>query len=230
MKRRLLLSMAWAALILAGPANAQLKLSDFFIDLNPATQSEDLYAENLGQERLFLKVSVVEVQDPGQETEEIVDIADPRELGLLVSPQRLVVEPGGEKRIRVLALAPTDRDRFFKVTVTPVVGDVESEQTIGVKLMIAYAAWVFLRPEGAVPHLTGVREGRVLRVRNSGGTHAELTGGRQCASDSMGSCEGIERFRVLAGQEKEIELPYPDNEAPIDFKVLYAGQADKVAF
>ena len=230
MKVRYLMAAGWAALGFAGPANAQLKLSDFFLDLDPVTQSEDLYAENLGQERMYLKVSVVEVTDPGLSTEGVHEIADPRELGLLVSPQRLVVEPGGEKRIRILALEPAMKDRFFKVTVTPVVGEIESEQMIGVKLMIAYAAWVFQRPEGATPNLIGWREGNVLKVRNEGGTHAELTGGKQCAPAAPGSCDTIDRVRILAGQEKEIALPYPANPAPVAFKVLYAGKADPVSF
>ncbi|MDJ0921730.1 MAG: hypothetical protein QNI84_11425 [Henriciella sp.] len=212
------------------PAQAQLRLSDFFIDLYPGATSGEIYAANEGSDPLYLKVTAEEVIDPGLETESVRDVVDPRELGLLVSPQRLIVNEGEEKRIRLVALEQPEADRFYKVTVTPVVGEIESDEMIGVKLMIAYAAWVFVRPEDGAPALTARREDGALIVKNDGTTHAELTGGKQCASADRDSCEKIDRFRVLAGREKRIDLPMPENAAPIEFNVLYASEVEKVAF
>ncbi len=209
-------------------AQAQLKISDIFVDLFPGRPSNQIFASNLGDERLYLKVTAEEVLNPGLEGEVTRNVKDPRELGLLVSPQRLVLDPGEEKRIRLVALENPTADRFFKVTVTPVVGEVESEDLIGVKVLIAYAAWVFVRPEGAAPKISGVRNGRTLTVRNTGNTHAELTGGKQCTSSSRDSCASIDRFRVLAGQEKTISLPR--ERETVEFKILYADQVGEISF
>ena len=222
----------WLALLLtfclSGPTQAQLKLSDIFVDLHPKHPSSQIFASNTGEERLYLKVTAVEVLNPGLDTEEIRDVTDPRALGLLVSPQRLIVEPGEEKRIRMVALARVQQDRFFKVTVAPIVGDIESEDLMGVKVLIAYAAWVFVRPDGAKPDISGIRKGRTLTVKNTGTTHAELTGGKQCVGSSRDTCESIERFRVLAGREKTVTLPKANE--PVRFKILYADQVDEIVF
>jgi len=215
-------------LLWAPAAQAQLKLSDIFVDLHPKRMSAQIFAANTGDERLYLKVTVVEVLNPSLETEEVRDVADPRELGLLVSPQRLVVEPGEEKRIRMVALEKVNEDRFFKVTVAPVVGDIESEEMMGVKVLIAYAAWVFVRPEGGTPEISGTRNGRKLVVKNTGTTHAELTGGKQCTGAGRDTCDAIERFRVLAGREKTITLPRASE--PVRFKILYADQTGEISF
>lgn len=204
---------------LASPAAAQLQLNNFFIDLGDGQSPGELYAANRGDETLYLQVTVEEVLNPGSEEEETVRIYNPREAGVLVSPQRLVAQPGEEKRIRIVALDGTDTDRFFKLTVTPVVGDLESEDAIGVKVMIAYAAWVFLRPEGAEPEIVAEQTGDRFTVRNNGNTHAEITGIKQCEED--GACEDLTKFRLLAGSEKTLEL---ETEAPVTAKVLFAGK------
>ena len=203
-----------------GPAWAQLQLNDFFIDLGDGAKPGELYAANRGDETLYLQVTVEEVLNPGAEDEEIVKIANPREAGVLVSPQRLVAQPGEEKRIRIVALKDADEDRFFKLTVTPVVGDLESEEAIGVKVMIAYAAWVFLRPEGAEPMITAEQTGAVLTLRNEGRTHAEISNAKQCGDD--GACETIPKFLMMAGAEKVVELNSTD---PVEAKVMFAGKA-----
>ena len=204
-----------------GPASAQLQLNDFFIDLGDGAKPGELYAANRGDETLYLQVTVEEVLNPGAEDEEIIKIANPREAGVLVSPQRLVAQPGEEKRIRIVALKDANEDRFFKLTVTPVVGDLESEEAIGVKVMIAYAAWVFLRPEGAPhPWITAEQTGAVLTLRNEGRTHAEISNANQCGDD--GDCDTIPKFRMMAGAEKVVELNSAD---PVEAKVLFADKA-----
>ncbi len=218
-----------ASLLVSGVpvAHAQLKLSDFFIDLDQQTKANELFVSNTGNERMFLKIKASEVVDPGLESEEVISSENPRELGLLVSPQRVILEPGEEKRVRLVALADTDKDRFFKVNVTPVVGELETTETIGVKLLVAYAAWVFQRPENAEPELTVSRDDGKIKIRNIGTTHAEILPGKQC-SISGEECDDLTEVRVLVGHEKEIELPFPDNTAPLEMKAVFSGKSQLV--
>ena len=222
------LIIAVCLLVLVIPqAHAQLKLSDFFIDLAPQSKAEELFVSNTGNERLFLKIKAVEVIDPGLESESIISNEDPRKLGLLVSPQRVVLEPGEEKRVRLVGLEDTATDRFFKVNVTPVVGELETTETIGVKLMVAYAAWIFQRPDNAKPELIVSREAGKIKVKNIGETHAQIFAGEQCNINGK-ECVDIEKFRVLVGREKQIDLPFPDNTAPIEIKAIYSGKSETI--
>lgn len=206
-----------------GNAQAQLQLNEFFIDLDDGSTPGELYAANRGNETLYLQVTVEEVLNPGETNQEVIKISNPREAGVLVSPQRLVAQPGEEKRIRIVALDKTEDDRFFKVTVTPVAGDLESEEAIGVKVMIAYAAWVFQRPEQARPQIFAQQVGDVLTLRNTGNTHAEIVGIKQCAA--TGECENLQKFRLMAGKEKRLELA---SSAPVSAKIAYAGKSENL--
>ena len=107
-----LFSLAAASLSVAIPAYANLKLSDFYIDLHEKARSDSIYAANQGKETMYLKISVVEVINPGAENQEIRKVTDPKVLGLLVSPQRLVVKAGEEGRIPY-GLANRTRERSF---------------------------------------------------------------------------------------------------------------------
>ncbi len=215
-------------MLLAQPmfAQASLRLSDFFIDLHSDQRAGALFAKNEGADTLYLKVEVVEVLDPTADDSKTRSASDPRDLGLLVSPQRLVLKPGEEGRIRTLALAEPDTDRFYKVSVVPVTGTLATESPVGIKVMIGYSAWVFIRPRGALPKLAGQRQGRSLRLTNSGGTLAQLVMGEQCDSDNR--CEKLQPLRVLAGQQKKIELPY--DEGTTTFRMIWGNESRDLVF
>lgn len=207
-------------------AHANLKLSDFYIDLHEASRSDSIYASNLGKDMMYLKIKVVEVLAPNTDQQEIKEISDPKQLGLLVSPQRLVVKPGEEGRIRMVALSEPQQDRYYKITVEPVAGALQSKKQIGVKILVGYSAWAYIRPKGTSPLVTGRRDGKKLILSNSGGTLAQMMAGKICPVGTP--CEKMEPFRVLAGQQKTIELPHET--APVSFRITWGNEGQDISF
>ena len=214
-----------AAFLLIMQAQAQVKLSDFFVDLNSEEPANAIYATNQGTETLYLKIQIAEVLNPGEPEPELRHHPDPRELGLLVSPQRLVLQPGEENRIRLVALAKPSVDKFYKVTVVPVTGDLSTDAEVGVKIMVGYSAWAWIRPEGAEPIITAKRHGTKLILSNRGGTLAQMMLGKQCAGSV---CETIEPFRVLAGKQKTLNLPLGN--APVTFKMVWGVRSRELSY
>lgn len=219
-------SLAIATLFVVQPAHANLKLSDFYIDLHENGRSDSIYASNLGKETMYLKVSVAEVINPGADNQEIRKVANPKELGLLVSPQRLVVKAGEEGRIRMVALTEPEKDRFYKITVEPVAGRLQSKEQIGIKILVGYSAWAYVRPKGASPSVTGRRDGKKLILTNSGDTLARMMAGKICPAAS--SCEKIDPFRVQAGQQKTIDLTHKN--APVSFRMTWGNEGESLSF
>lgn len=225
-KTKTLLAAGAFAVALSAPAQANLKLSDFYIDLHEHSRSDSIYASNLGRDTMYVKVKVVEVLAPNTEREEIREVSDPKQLGLLVSPQRLVIKSGEEGRIRMVALNEPDEDRFYKITVVPVAGKLRNTQQIGVKILVGYSAWAYIRPKGQSPEISGRREGKKLILSNSGGTLAQMMAGKICPAEA--ACEKIEPFRVLAGQDKTIEVGHEN--APVSFRMTWGNQGTDVSF
>lgn len=206
-------------------ADASLRLNKFFVEADPSERPGEVFVTNEGNETLYVQITVEEVINPLSETPETLSSQSPEELGILVSPQRLVLQPGDEKRIRVVALENPNEDRFFKVTVTPVVGDIESNAAIGVKLMIAYGVWVFARPENAEPAISARAEARTLLVENDGGTHGEVRDIEFCPSSTPEACKTIDGYRLLAKNTEEHAFAEPGTAT---IKTLFRGRTNEI--
>lgn len=188
-------------------ANAELVLSQLVVDLSPGDRSRtDIEIWNRGADRTFVSVEPREIIAPGTASESSKEDPDPEKLGLLVSPARLILEPGQRRLIRIAAITPpSDRERVYRVTVKPVVGQLSSEAS-GLKVLVGYDMLVLVRPQHLEPHLTGERSGNKLTLRNDGNVSVELGHGQRC-DKSTNRCEALPGGRLYVGEEKEITAP-----------------------
>ena len=196
----------------ADPARAQIALERAIVDFSADDQRRsDIEVTNTGDETLFIEVTPRLVQDPGEPDEERVEVRNPRELGLLASPRRMVLEAGQRNLLRLSLLKrPVEKDRIFRVRVTPKFNDFETERT-GVRVVVAYNMLVIARPPDAVADLVATRNGRELKLANRGNSNALFLSGEQCAPGG-GDCQDLPTRRMYAGNEWTVTLPY-DTEA-----------------
>lgn len=227
---------ALACAFLATPASAQLAIDRLWVDFEPGTPNRaDLIIRNESTDRYYITVSPVEVKDAGAADEQRVETADPEQLGLLVSPNRLVLDPGSMRAIRVVSLnTQVASDRVYRIRVTPQVGDIETEATSGdargmtVKLLTAYDILVTVRPNKPDANLVAVREAGDLVIRNQGNTNTLLFDGAACPAGSSSAtpdaCEDLGARRLYAGNEWRI--PLKDAQAKVRFKERRFAGAD----
>jgi len=222
-----LISLAGLALAHAQPAVAGLSLSKVIVDLGPdAPPRDDIELWNDGKERLYVVVEPAEVTDPGLPSEGRRASADPQVTGLLVTPQKLVLEPDERKLLRIAAVAERPaRDRIYRVTIKPVAGPISADQT-ALKVFVGYATLVIYRPQHLDGTVTASRSGRQLTLRNAGNTNVELAQGEQC--DKAGqNCRDLGSNRLYPGADWTVALPY---DTPARFTVQVAGRSDRRAF
>ena len=195
-----------ATLVAPGTARAQLVLSELVVELHPsATRRHDIEVENSGTDMLFVAISPREVIGSG--TSDVIsrEEPDPEKLGLLVSPARMVLEPGKRKLLRIAALtSPVDRERVYRVTLKPVVGRLVTERA-GLKVLVGYEVLVLVRPLAPQLQVTGTRSGNSLTLRNSGNASVELLTGRLCEVAGE-KCHQLPSGRLYAGAEKTIAV------------------------
>jgi hypothetical protein len=215
----------FSGLALAGPcrfAVADMSLSQVIVDLGPdQPPRDDIEVANTGPERLYVVVEPAEIMSPGQPGEHREQRHDPEQLGLLATPNRLVLEPGQRKLVRIAALAPRgERDRIYRVVIKPVVGELAAQQS-ALRILVGYDVLVIVRPKKPVDGVTGSRSGRTLTIHNAGNTNAEIFEGRQC--DEAGkNCAELPAKRLYAGASWEQILP---RDAPVSYTVRIQGQA-----
>jgi Mat/Ecp fimbriae periplasmic chaperone len=196
------------------PAKAEMILSQVIVDLLPGNPPrEDIEVWNAGDDRMYVSAEPFEIRAPGTSGEERIAVADPEASGILVSPRRLVLEPGERRLIRIAAIGSRGpSDRIFRVSIRPVVGPISAEAS-ALKVLVGYDTLVLVRPERFVGDVEASRIGRSLTLANAGNTAQELFDGRQC--DETGSnCVNLPAKRLYPGVSWELTLPY-------DTPVLY---------
>jgi P pilus assembly chaperone PapD len=205
-----------AAALAATPAAGEISLSQLVVELGSGKgQRSDIEVWNNAPERAYVVVEPVEVVNPGTPAEQRTAQRDPEKLGLLVSPGRMVLEPGQHKLLRVaVAGGPSPRERVYRITVRPTVGQVSADVS-GLKILIGYEVLVLVRAGASKPQLVATRHGRTLTVRNVGATSVELADGKQCAAKNH--CQTLGGKRLYAGAEWNWTLP---GEGPADFMVM----------
>ena len=192
---------------------ANMVLSEAIIHFEPGKPlRKDIEVENpSNSENLYIEITPSIVAEPGTETEHRLTINDPRESGLLVTPNKLVVPPGGRKLVRVVSLQPLgEKERVYRVTFKPVIGDLETEQ-IGVKILVGYEVLVLMQPATPEPNLIAKRSGKSIFFENKGNTNILLREGKQCpdgASNDSESCQRLTGRRLYPGNSWTLELPY----------------------
>lgn len=191
----------FATASLATPAHAGIVLSQLIVDLQPGKDArQDIEVWNNSDARTYVAVEPREIVNPGTATEARRQDPDPEKLGLLVSPARMILDPGQRKLVRVAEIAaPETRERVYRVTVKPVVGPISSDES-GLKVLVGYDVLVLVRPAQPAPAVTYGRSGDTAPFRNDGNVSVEMVDGRQC--DPAGkSCSDLPGKRLYAGAQ-----------------------------
>ena len=191
------------------PASAQLAVDRLWIDFDASSNNRgDVVLRNESEDRYYISVLPSEIVNPGMDDEQRVEIADPEKLGLLVTPNRMVVDPEGMRAIRIVTLGKAvTQDRVYRVKVTPQVGEIQSEAVdpnnrgVSLKLLAAYDLLVTVRPPNGESRLVAERTSDSINIRNDGNTNTLLYEGKLCATNDANSesCSDVGARRMYPG-------------------------------
>ena len=216
----LLLFVAYFTVAPISSVSANMVLSEAIIHFEPGKPlRKDIEVSNPTEENLYVHIEPKVVLEPGTENERRESISDPRDSGLLVTPNKIVVPPGGRKLVRLVSLKPLGEDeRVYRVTFKPVVGELDSEQ-IGVKILIGYEVLVLMQPASPEPNLVAQRAGKTISFTNKGNTNVLLREGTQCPNSKVSDpdeCESLRGKRLYPGNSYSVELPY---NRPVEYQM-----------
>lgn len=220
-------SLLAAATLIATPARAGLVLSNLIIDLQPGKQiRDDVEVWNDSPDRAFVAIEPREILNPSSPSQTARQDPDPEKLGILVSPARMILEPGQRKLVRIAALASSaDRERVYRVTIKPVAGALQSDAS-GLKILLGYDMLVLVRPTQPLADIVGSRTGRTLTFDNRGNVSVELVDGRQC-TPGHAACTPLPGKRLYAGASWTVQL---QSDLPAEYTLKSPGRADRKTY
>jgi P pilus assembly chaperone PapD len=208
-------------------ARAELVLSELIVELQPGKHvRDDVEIWNNSPERTYVALEPREIVNPSLPTQSDRRDPDPEKLGILVSPSRMILEPGQRKLMRIATLAPSaDREHDFRVTVRPVVGGVDAKES-GLKILVGYDVLVLVRPAQPAAAVTAARNGRKLTFNNAGNVSVELVDGTQCNAVHA-ECAGLPGKRLYPGASWTVELK---SDGPAEYTLKSPGRTDRKTF
>lgn len=216
---RLWLGLACLLTLFPTASLADMILNNSIIHFEPGKPSrQDIMVENSADEPLYIKVTPYSILNPGTEQQNREKIINPKESGLLVSPNKLVVPPGGRKLIRFVNLNPRgDKESVYRVTIEPVTGELVGKET-GLKLLIGYEVLVLAQPVKLNPRLVAKRAGKTLSLSNQGNTNIYLMQGKQCPGENTAAedCTTLRDKRLYPGNKWTVSLPH---DGPLQYQL-----------
>jgi len=218
---------ALAAALFSVPsaAAAEIVLSQLVVDIGGKNTRGDVEIWNNDRERAYVVVEASEMLHPGTAGEQRVREPNPEKLGLLVTPNRLILEPGQRKLLRIAPIGPApDRERVYRIEVRPTVGSIETNVT-GLKLLIGYDLLVLRRAAGAPVRLTGTRQGDQLVIRNEGNGSVELAAGKACKFKT--ECRDLPGKRLYPGAEWRVDAAAGTS---VDYAVIAPDGTSRKSF
>lgn len=197
---------------LSAHAAASMSLSRAVVVFQPGEpQRQDIIVRNPDAEPLYIRIEAAEIVNPGKPDQQRKVAREAEDIDLLVTPNRLVLQPGQEKAVRLVSMKPPgDTERIYRVQLTPVVGKIETEAKMAIKVVVAYDTLVVVEPEKPKPSLLARREGKRLTLSNNGNVYALVSNGRQCPVEGAAEdqCVPLQGTRIYPGVEWSIDLPY----------------------
>ena len=220
-------TLALACVIPAMPAHANLVLDKVIVDL-AADQlpRDDIELLNEGSERMYVLVEPFHVSDAGKESEARVlrKVGDPS--NLLVSPRRLVLEPGERRLVRLAVIGERPvQEQVYRVRIRPVVGETEAENS-GLQVLVGYDTLVLVRPNARVGDISVSRNREKITVVNRSNTSEEFYDGRIC-NPSEPECTDLPPNRLYAGEEWTIAA---DEDAIVSYTRIFDGRSERYEF
>lgn len=230
--RHLLIAASALSMLLAavGPARAQLAVDRLWVDLDSAREPRgDVLVRNDSADRYYITVQVSEIENPGEAEEKRITNADPEAVGLLVTPNRMIMEPGSQRSIRLVSLNPElTKDRVYRILISPSVGDLQTEAApeggrgMAVKILTAFEVLVIARPVGSRAQIVAERLPNEIVIRNMGATNALLYDGFVCnkGDRDTGKCTSIPVNRLYAGEVMHVPITAPDQVVTLKQRTL----------
>jgi hypothetical protein len=129
---------------------------------------------------------------------------------MLVTPQKLVLQPGQTRNIRINMLAPrTESEQIYRIRVEPKENTVDIKSKNGkmkanVHIIIAYEVRARVAPLKAVSRMVLTRKDKTVTSENLGNMTSSLVVVKQCKNPE--ECIPLSNVSIYAGQKIELKL------------------------
>ncbi len=217
-------------------ASAVIKVSTLHVDFLPTgNQFQDVFIQNAGTDVEYVNVSLFKRTNPVQDPNKIESASgqNPKDFGMVVTPNKLAIAPGQIKRVRLLNLSHGNKtDVVYGLNILPVPAPVlRSKETedvhtaAQVEIISAFVVGVYVLPVNPHVNLSLKRDGKTLTAENTGNTNVLLDNGQQCTTDKKPVCTEVDPLRVYGNSKVQIKL---SQDLPVTYRESYSDKNEMI--
>jgi hypothetical protein len=218
-------------LFFCGGILAEIDVSPMILNFSyDGDKKQDIRVYNPGDDVEYVQITPTLTLNPGTKNEVDKKIPDPRELGVLISPNKLILPAKQATFVRVSLLKKCDnQEHFYNIVFSPVLGKLVTEDNkqkgykVGLKIVVAYAVSVSVSPCHPNININLKRDGNMLTIVNNGNVKVSLAYGKQCISKTK--CASLPYYPLFAGKTWQLKLPYS---APVSFQQIYQYETQNI--
>ncbi|MBT4879938.1 MAG: hypothetical protein HON43_03075 [Alphaproteobacteria bacterium] len=206
------------ARIIVSPLRTQFKLKDKpYQDISVFNQQKD--------KKSYVGTTLKLIENPGMPNERSIESRNPKEVGLLLTPPKLVLAPNQRRSIRVSLLKPPgEQERIYRIKVMPVLGQLkrvapvsQGEKRLFLRVNVAFLVELVIPPIKPVAKISAIRNGKSVTVKNIGNTNLLFGKIQQCTSADKCVETGVTGKRLYAGNTYTFEIP---EAGPVSFETV----------
>jgi len=209
LKKSMLLSLL---LLMSSHAIAAITVNKTMMYFNAGeSNKQDVIVYNRGTQPAYVKTEIFEVFNAGTPQEQRKKATDLGNLKLLISPNKMMIPAKGRSNIRFSYLGDHQKERVFRINVTPVVGKIKSDKGMAIKVLVAYQILMIVAPDNARATISHTRQGNSLLFKNNGNNNVLLSHAKLCLTEKTPSeqCKEIKQSkRLYAGNQWKVKVPH----------------------
>jgi P pilus assembly chaperone PapD len=177
----------------SGLASANVMVYPMSLTMNDVNLSKNQFKVYSKSDKVqYLNIYVNQVLNPAtpQEKEEPVSILSGT--GIIASPQKIILPPGGEHTVRLRTLSSPSKELLYRVYVEPVAANSDEDQVVAeqgasVGISLTWGVLVYSKPQAPEVKLdVDIKNGM---IENTGNIHAWIKDISMCSGATPETCK-----------------------------------------
>ncbi|KRP53468.1 molecular chaperone [Pseudomonas poae] len=177
----------------SGLANANVMVYPMSITMNDVNPSKNQFKVYSKSDKVqYLKIYVKQVLNPATPEEKEVNVSILSGNGIIASPQKIILPPGGEHTVRLRSLSSPSKELLYRVYVEPVAANsddaqVTTEDGASVGISLTWGVLVYSKPQDPEVKLGVDIKNKI--IENTGNVHVWIKDISVCSGATQSTCK-----------------------------------------
>ena len=179
----------------SGLASANVMVYPMSLTMNDVNLSKNQFKVYSKSDKVqYLNIYTKQVLNPATPQEKEVPVSILSGTGIIASPQKIILPPGGEHAVRLRTLSSPSKEQLYRVYVEPVAADSDEDQVVtkeggSVGISLTWGVLVYSKPQTPEVELSIDIKNKI--IENKGNIHTWIKDISMCSGTTPDTCKKI---------------------------------------